>query len=73
VAEALLDGVGGVAIHGWDPDEHPAASLAVPPGKLHLRASWFGMVEASEQPDRDLGGEDASPEHVTIEFWPVER
>lgn len=36
-----------------------------------VRASWFGTAEAATHPDNDMGGDDLSPEHVTLDFWPV--
>ena len=70
VAEARLGGSGEVAIRSWDPSEEAAGVIALPDGPVHIRAAWYGMSEAAAHPDRELGGDDLSPERLTIDFWP---
>lgn len=71
VAEARLHGDGDVAILSWDPDQEPVASVPLPHGSVHIRASWYGMGEAAAHTDFDVGGEDLSPERLRIDFWPL--
>jgi len=70
VAEARLGGAGYVAVRSWDPSEEPACVIPLPHGPVHIRAAWYGMAEAADHPDCDLGGGDLSPERLTIDFWP---
>jgi len=71
VAEARLHGDGDVAILSWDPDQEPVATVPLPHGSVHIRASWYGMGEAAAHTDFDVGGEDLSPERLRIDFWPL--
>ena len=70
VAEARLGGAGDVAVRSWDPSEEPAGVIPLPHGPVHIRAAWYGMTEAADHPDCDLGGGGLSPERLTIDFWP---
>lgn len=70
VAEARLDGTGDVAIRNWDPSQEPVTVIPLPQGRVHIRATWYGMTQAAAHPDCDLGGGDLSPERLILDFWP---
>jgi hypothetical protein len=71
VAEARLGGAGPVAIVNWEPGDEPVAIVPVPAGPVQVRVSWFGIREAAAHPDCEVGGRRPSPEHLTLEFWPL--
>jgi hypothetical protein len=66
----LLVGDGDLAIMNWDPGE-PAMTVGLPSGTLALRASWFDTAAAAQHVDAELGGDNPSPEHITIDVWPA--
>lgn len=70
VVEVPLAGSGSLAILSWGSSE-PEATVELPEGPCRLRASWYGMADAEQHPDYDLGGADLSPERVLVEIWPA--
>jgi hypothetical protein len=68
-ADSRIDGSGPLAVLSWGETE-PDLVVDVPAGTLRVRASWFGTEEAAKHPDWDLGGDDESPESVTLQVWP---
>ena len=71
-ADTTVTGDGPIAVLNWDPSDPPVASIAVPQGRLSVRASWHGVSEARNHPDSEFGGDDTSPERVVLDVWPTE-
>jgi len=59
-----------ITVHASDPGEPPIASIRVPTGRLHARVGWHGTDAAKLHPDNDIGGDELSPEHLTLDVWP---
>jgi hypothetical protein len=70
VAQIEIAGQGDLAVLNWEPGEPPIASIRVPTGRLHARVGWHGTDAAKLHPDNDIGGDELSPEHLTLDVWP---
>lgn len=70
-AEPVLSGDDDLAILNWEPGVRPMATIRLPEGNIQLRATWFGTRAAAAHRDSDVGGEQRSPEHIVVDFWPV--
>jgi hypothetical protein len=71
VAEVAITGDGDPAVLNWEPGEPAVASARVPTGRLLARIAWHGSDAAARHPDNDTGGDEVSPEHLTLDLWPA--
>lgn len=69
VIDTAIGGEGDLAILSWEPGEPAVATIRVPPGRLSARVSWHGLEAAEHHPDNDTGGDELSPEYLTIDLW----
>jgi len=69
VMETVIGGEGDLAILNWEPGERAVATIRVPTGRLSARVSWHGLEAAEHHPDYDTGGDELSPEYLTIDLW----
>lgn len=70
IMETAIGGEGDLAILNWEPGEPAVATIRVPAGRLRARVSWYGLEAAERHPDNDTGGDQLSPEHLTLDLWP---
>ncbi|MFZ4718289.1 MAG: hypothetical protein ACOYMR_02625 [Ilumatobacteraceae bacterium] len=69
--ETAIGGEGDLAILNWEPGAPAVATIRVPTGRLSARVSWRGLGAAEHHPDNDTGGDELSPEYLTIDLWPL--
>ena len=65
-----INGSGDLAVLNWEPGEPAVAAIPVPTGPLCARLCWYGIDAAAAHPDNDTGGDEVSPESLTIDIWP---
>ena len=71
VAMVAITGHGDLAVLNWEPGVPAVATVRVPTGRLLARVGWYGSDVAAQHPDNDIGGDEVSPEHLTLDLWPA--
>jgi hypothetical protein len=69
VVEVTLDGDGSLALLNWDPDDAPVARIDLPSGRMALRGLGTGLQAVEEFPEREVAGNQPSPEMIRFQIW----